>query len=125
MPFFDSELLGQLTTSSNETRKVVVEPTRLTANLPPACLVSFWLQVGVAALHLGAGRATKEAEIDHAVGVVCRKKRGDEVEAGEVLAEVHARDDAAAAEAAREVLGAYEVGDEPPRQRGIVLDVIG
>src|SRR5439155_12821424 len=83
------------------------------------------IQIGVAALHLGAGRATKEAEIDHAVGVVCLKKRSDDVEAGEVLAEVHARDEATAAEAVQEVLGAYELGDEPARRRGIVLDVIG
>jgi pyrimidine-nucleoside phosphorylase len=83
------------------------------------------IQVGVAALHLGAGRATKEDEIDHAVGVVCRKKRGDAVEAGEALAEVHARDDAAAREAALAVLAAYELGDEPVRDRRVVLDVIG
>jgi pyrimidine-nucleoside phosphorylase len=83
------------------------------------------IQVGVAALHLGAGRATKEAEIDHAVGVVCLKKRGDEVAPGDVLAQVHARDDASAEEAAREVLAAYELGDEQGRPHGIVLDTIG
>jgi pyrimidine-nucleoside phosphorylase len=82
-------------------------------------------RIGLAALHLGAGRAAKEDEIDHAVGVVCLQKRGDEVAAGDVLAEVHARDEAAADEAAREVLEAYELGDEPPRERRIVLDVIG
>ena len=70
---------------------------------------------GIAALHLGAGRRTKEDAIDHAVGVVCRAKRGDAVEAGEPLAEVHARDEAAAAEAARpRSLAAYELGDEAP-----------
>jgi pyrimidine-nucleoside phosphorylase len=83
------------------------------------------IRVGVAALHLGAGRAAKEDEIDHAVGVVCLKKRGDEVASGDVLAEVHARDEAAAGEAAQEVLAAYELGDEPPRERRIILDVIG
>jgi pyrimidine-nucleoside phosphorylase len=83
------------------------------------------IQVGVAALHLGAGRTTKEAEIDHAVGVLCRRKRGDEVAAGDVLAEVHARSEAAAEEAATAVQAAYELGDEPPRERRIVLDVIG
>jgi pyrimidine-nucleoside phosphorylase len=83
------------------------------------------IQVGLAALHLGAGRATKEAEIDHAVGVVCLRKRGDAVAAGEVLADVHARDEASAAEAAREVLAAYELGEEPGRERKIILDVIG
>ncbi|HKP19364.1 MAG TPA: thymidine phosphorylase [Gaiellaceae bacterium] len=82
------------------------------------------IRVGVAALHLGAGRRTKEDEIDHAVGVVCLKKRGDEVAEGDVLAEVHARDDAPAAEAAAAVLAAYELGPEPPRERRIVLDVL-
>src|SRR5205085_1891923 len=37
------------------------------------------IRVGVAALDLGAGRRTKGDEIDHAVGVVCRRKRGDRV----------------------------------------------
>jgi pyrimidine-nucleoside phosphorylase len=82
------------------------------------------VRVGVAALRLGAGRATKEATIDHAVGVVCRRKRTDRVEAGDVLAEVHARDDAGAATATAEVLAAYEIGDEAPVERPIVLEVI-
>ena len=52
------------------------------------------MRVGNAALHLGAGRRTKDDEVDHAVGVVCHAKRGDRVEAGGLLAEIHARDDA-------------------------------
>jgi thymidine phosphorylase len=83
------------------------------------------IQVGIAALHLGAGRTTKEDDIDHGVGVLCLKKRGDDVTAGEPLAEVHARDEATAEEAAQEVLAAYELGDEPGRAHGIVLDVVG
>ena len=82
------------------------------------------VQIGLAALHLGAGRRTKEDTIDHSVGVLCRRKRGDEVSAGEVLAEVHARDEASAAEAVREVLAAYDVGPEQPQQRSILLDVL-
>ncbi len=81
--------------------------------------------VGHAALHLGAGRRAKDDVIDHGVGVVCRRKRGDEVAAGDVLAEVHARDEASAADAAAEVLAAYELGAEPPPVRSIVLDTIG
>ena len=83
------------------------------------------IAVGHAALHLGAGRRTKEDPIDYAVGVVCLKKRGDEVVLGEVLAEVHASDDASADEVAAEVLAAYELGDDPPAERPIVLDTIG
>ena len=80
--------------------------------------------IGVAALHLGAGRAAKEDEIDYAVGVVCRKKRGNAVEEGDVLAEVHARDETSAATGVAEVLAAYELGDEPPAERPLVLDVM-
>ncbi|MGH3002278.1 MAG: thymidine phosphorylase, partial [Gaiellaceae bacterium] len=83
------------------------------------------IRIGNAALHLGAGRRTKEDEIDHTVGVVCRAKRGDAVEHGEPLAEVHARDDESAAEAAREVLAAYELAPEQPEPRPVLLEVIG
>jgi pyrimidine-nucleoside phosphorylase len=77
-----------------------------------------------AALHLGAGRRTKEDTIDHAVGVVCLRKRGDTVAAGDVLAEVHARDDASAQEVVREVTAAYELGDKPGTERSVLLEVI-
>jgi len=82
------------------------------------------LAVGIAALELGAGRRTKEDSIDHAVGVLCHVKRGQTVHAGHLLADVHARDDASAARAVDAVLAAYELGDEPPRAHGILLDVI-
>jgi pyrimidine-nucleoside phosphorylase len=80
--------------------------------------------IGVAALRLGAGRATKADAVDHAVGVVCRKKRGDSVGADELLAEVHARDETSAAAAAAEVLAAYELGGEAPPLQGIVLETL-
>jgi pyrimidine-nucleoside phosphorylase len=83
------------------------------------------VDVGMAALRLGAGRQTKEDDIDHAVGVVCTKKRGDAVTAGETVAVVHARDDASARRAADEVLAAYMFGDEPPEATPIVLETIG
>ena len=83
------------------------------------------LAVGNAALDLGAGRRTKADAVDHAVGILCFAKRGDTVLAGDDLAEVHARDDAAAERAAEAVLAAYEIGDTAPPEHGIVLDVVG
>jgi pyrimidine-nucleoside phosphorylase len=83
------------------------------------------LGVGIAALELGAGRRDKSDDVDHAVGVVCRAKRGDAVSTGDVLAEIHARDEAAAERAVDAVGAAYEIGDEAPEARGIVLDVVG
>lgn len=46
-------------------------------------------EIGVAAMLLGAGRATKESIIDLAVGIVLHKKIGDQVKAGQPLATVH------------------------------------
>jgi pyrimidine-nucleoside phosphorylase len=80
--------------------------------------------VGLASLHLGAGRATKEASIDHAVGVVCRAKRGDRVARGEPLAIVHARDEHAADRAVPELTRCFRIGPEAPAPRPIVLDVV-
>jgi len=80
--------------------------------------------VGQAALHLGAGRQTKDDIIDHAVGVVCLLKPGDRVAEGEPLAEIHAAQEADADEAARELRAAYVVADEPPPERSVVLDVL-
>ncbi|GGA60833.1 pyrimidine-nucleoside phosphorylase [Ornithinibacillus halotolerans] len=47
-------------------------------------------EIGTAAMMLGAGRATKESEIDLSVGIVLHKKVGDKVEAGETLLTLHA-----------------------------------
>ncbi|MFK3814796.1 pyrimidine-nucleoside phosphorylase [Bacillus halotolerans] len=47
-------------------------------------------EIGVAAMLLGAGRATKEDEIDLAVGIMLRKKVGDKVEKGEPLVTLYA-----------------------------------
>ncbi len=80
-------------------------------------------EVAVAALELGAGREVAGDPIDHAVGVVCVRKRGEAVAAGEPLAEIHARDDAAAEVAEAALLAAYEIGDAP-EPRPLVLDVI-
>ena len=82
------------------------------------------VQVGAAALRLGAGRRTKDDEIDHSVGIVLRKKRGDEVASGDTVAEVHARDEAGAEAAIAEILAAYELGDEVPPEQGVILELI-
>ncbi len=81
-------------------------------------------EVAFAALELGAGRHRAGDPVDHAVGVVCHKKRGDAVEAGEPLAEIHARDEGAVDAARAALLAAYELGNTAPEPRPLVLDVI-
>ena len=80
--------------------------------------------VGLVSMKLGGGRATKEDTIDPAVGVVLHKKLGDHVSAGEVLATVHARDEAHASEAIQLLQECYEFSDDavvrPPFIRKII-----
>ncbi|MEB1808751.1 MAG: pyrimidine-nucleoside phosphorylase [Bacillaceae bacterium] len=46
-------------------------------------------KIGLAAMTLGAGRATKESVIDLAVGIILHKKIGDQVKEGEAIATLH------------------------------------
>lgn len=46
-------------------------------------------KIGIAAMHLGAGRATKDSVIDLAVGIELHKKMGDRVEIGDTLVTIH------------------------------------
>jgi pyrimidine-nucleoside phosphorylase len=49
------------------------------------------LEVGLASLALGAGRARKEDKVDHAAGLVIEAGVGDRVHSGDPLVVVHAR----------------------------------
>lgn len=46
-------------------------------------------KIGIASMLLGAGRASKEDEIDMAVGIVLNKKMGDDVKEGESILTIH------------------------------------
>lgn len=46
-------------------------------------------EIGVAAMVLGAGRETKDDDIDLAVGIMLKKKIGDSVQEGETIAVIH------------------------------------
>ncbi|KGR79607.1 pyrimidine-nucleoside phosphorylase [Ureibacillus manganicus] len=48
--------------------------------------------IGIAAMLLGAGRATKESTIDLSVGLVLQKKVGDAVAIGDTLVTIHTND---------------------------------
>ena len=81
--------------------------------------------VAWAALALGAGRAAKGDAVDHRVGVVLRAKVGAHVEEGDVLVDLHARDDATAARAASEIISAYSIINSPVPPSSISLERLG
>jgi pyrimidine-nucleoside phosphorylase len=80
--------------------------------------------VGVVAMRLGAGRAKKGDPVDPAVGIVIERAVGAQVAAGDPLATVHARDDAAAVAAAGQVAGAFDIADAGPPEQPLVRAVI-
>lgn len=82
------------------------------------------LQIGRMAMELGAGRAVKGAPVDHAVGVVLAVRRGDAVERGETLANIHTNGQIADEVAVAGVLAAFQFGPVLPEQRSHVLEVI-
>jgi pyrimidine-nucleoside phosphorylase len=81
--------------------------------------------VGLAAVHLGAGRARQDDGVRPEVGVMLHKKCGDRVEAGEPLCTVHAPDEESHHEAARRLLDAYTLRSKPSGTPGLVLAEIG
>ena len=82
-------------------------------------------QVGLAAVELGAGRARKEDEVDHAAGLLLHKRVGDEVRAGETLAELHAGTAERLDRGEARVLKAARIGAEAPARKPLVLERIG
>ena len=80
---------------------------------------------GVASLLLGAGRNTKADVIDFTAGVMLRKKTGDYVKAGDVIATLYSSKETSFAQASQKLLSATKLGDTAPANQPLILDVIG
>lgn len=93
------ELFGELIEAQGGKKEVVHNPALLPTaefQIPVKAKRSGYVvnmdadDIGIAAMLLGAGRATKDDEIDLAVGIVLEKKIGDAVTKDETLAVIHA-----------------------------------
>ncbi len=82
-----------------------------------------WL-IGVAAVHLGAGRNTAADAVDPAVGFVLAKKPGDAVRAGDPLVYVHARTPAQRDTALEQLRAAIAIDKGAPTLMPLWLDVV-
>ena len=80
--------------------------------------------IGIAALVLGAGRETKESEIDLAVGIVLHKKIGDFVKKGEAIATVYANSAEKQKTSVKMVLDAYEIVQEEIIAKPLIKGVV-
>lgn len=79
--------------------------------------------VGEFSLLLGAGRKSKEDEIDYTAGVVFAKKRGDYIEAGGLLAKLYSNSRKKLDEVSAEFPAVITVGDNKPRRRDLIMKV--
>lgn len=81
-------------------------------------------KIGLAAQVLGAGREKKTDVIDPNVGVVMKKRLGDSVSAGEILAMLYANDAERLRQAEKILGGAVTVGSSQPQSSPMVYDII-
>ncbi len=78
------------------------------------------LILGAAAMHLGAGRETKDSSIDLAVGVELQVSEGDFVQEGQILARIHANDPKHMEAALGEAREAFRLDQGKPPARPLV-----
>ncbi len=79
-------------------------------------------EIGLSAVELGAGRARKEDAVDPAAGLLLRKRAGDEVRAGDPLAELHAASEGRLDAGEARFKAAVTIGDVPPAPAALVLE---
>ncbi len=80
------------------------------------------LSVGRAAMDLGAGRHRLEDEVYPLAGITLHVKRGDRVQPGDLLARLHTRTSDLAERLVATVRQAFEIGEQEPAQRPVVID---
>jgi pyrimidine-nucleoside phosphorylase len=83
------------------------------------------LSVATACKVLGAGRDKKDEPINMAVGVVVRKKVSDEVQKGDVLAEIYADDEAKLEQSLTYLKAAYEISSHKVPKPELINVMIG
>jgi pyrimidine-nucleoside phosphorylase len=81
--------------------------------------------IGLASSMIGAGRDTKDDQIDPAVGVILEVKVGEKVEAGAVLCRLYHTKEDRLDEAAQLVEDAFRISSHPPEERELILEVVG
>lgn len=82
--------------------------------------------LGITAMLLGAGRATKEDKIDLAVGIKLFKRVGDPVKKGEPLAElyINREDSAETAEMMQRTAAAFTIASAPAEKLKLIYAVV-
>jgi pyrimidine-nucleoside phosphorylase len=81
-------------------------------------------KVGIASLLAGAGRETKDDEIDYGAGIVLSKKMGSYVNKGDLLATIYTSDINKVEKSEEMLLSAYTISDKKPSENDIIYKII-
>ena len=81
-------------------------------------------EIGKAAMIIGAGRAKKEDEIDHAAGINIFKKVGEKIAKNEKIAEIYYNNDENVEESKNMILEAFVLTEEKVEKQKAVLKII-
>ena len=82
------------------------------------------LEVGLAAITLGAGRMKKEDTIDPKAGILFRKKVGDKIKKGEVVAEIFTDKESAIEPVAKRIREAIQVSAKKPVVKSKIVEML-
>jgi pyrimidine-nucleoside phosphorylase len=128
------EVMERMVTAQGGDARVVREPHRLTV-APVTVAVEAGrsgfvtgidaLEVGLAAVAMGAGRTRADQKVDPAVGIELAVARGDRVEQGALLARIFVRQEGDAEAVRGRVRGAFTIGDAAEAAPPLVLGRIG
>ena len=80
-------------------------------------------KLGVLAMQLGAGRATKDEDVNHAVGLELNCKRGNKVNVGDIICYVY-HDEDLKQEWIDELYNAFEFTDEDVEKRPLIEKIL-
>ncbi|MET3613841.1 thymidine phosphorylase [Rhizobium aquaticum] len=81
-------------------------------------------EIGMAVIGLGGGRIVPSDTVDHSVGFTDFLPLGTKVENGDIIARIHARDEASAARAREVLLGSYRIVEGRHMPRPAVVEKI-
>jgi len=82
------------------------------------------LELGLSGITLGAGRTTVDDIIDPKAGILLKKKAGDEVKAGEVVATFYTDKSEVVTSAKERITRAFIVGKTKPVSNPIVISIV-
>lgn len=81
-------------------------------------------EIGRTAMMLGAGRERAEDRIDYGAGIIMRRKLGDRVESGDILAEFRTNRPDRLAAAEQRLLDALEISQQTPISCRLILGTV-